>query len=489
MAISLGCENMWEPCFGTLARAPLAGGAPRELLENVGSADWSPDGKDLAAIHVVEGHYRLEYPLGKVLYKADGYLSHVRFSPDGTLIAFLDHPHFDSGIGVVSVVDLAGHKRTLTNQPARVRPLLWSPDGKEIFFDHWSGGGREIKGVTLSGRVRHAPWVPSLDDVSRQGLFLDSGAMINIRRDVLALLPGAAKEVSYSYLKDSTAADLSPDGKQMLMNVYQEEGIGTTRDIYTSYLRSSVGADAKLLGEGKSLALSPDLQWALVLRNLPAPHLTLLPTGPGDPRDLPGGGLIVYHWASFFPDGRRILIAAEEKGKMPRTYIQDVAGGPPRSLEEEGMRGVLVSPDGQEIAGSTLEGLQLIYRADGTGRPRHDRGRPADGSARPVERRRKVDHRPGSRGDAPDALPHRSRDGKSRALEGASSSRPDRFRRVRIGTLGRSGHAGRTVLRLHLLLGSGDPPADRRRPLVVEVTKAFPHCLPSGAMHSGMDLR
>ena len=345
------------------------GGAPRELLENVGSADWSPDGKDLAAIHVVEGHYRLEYPLGKVLYKADGYLSHVRFSPDGTLIAFLDHPHFDSGIGVVSVVDLAGHKRTLTNQPARVRPLLWSPDGKEIFFDHWSGGGREIKGVTLSGRVRHAPWVPSLDDVSRQGLFLDSGAMINIRRDVLALLPGAAKEVSYSYLKDSTAADLSPDGKQMLMNVYQEEGIGTTRDIYTSYLRSSVGADAKLLGEGKSLALSPDLQWALVLRNLPAPHLTLLPTGPGDPRDLPGGGLIVYHWASFFPDGRRIVIAAEEKGKMPRTYIQDVAGGPPRSLEEEGMRGVLVSPNGQEIAGSTLEGMQLIFRADGTGRP------------------------------------------------------------------------------------------------------------------------
>jgi hypothetical protein len=34
------------------------------------------------------------------------------------------------------------------------------------------------------------------------------------------------------------------------------------------------------------------------------------------------------------------------------------------------MRAVLVSPDGTEIAGSTLEGLHLIYRADGTGRAR-----------------------------------------------------------------------------------------------------------------------
>ena len=32
--------------------------------------------------------------------------------------------------------------------------------------------------------------------------------------------------------------------------------------------------------------------------------------------------------------------------------------------------GMLVSPDGSEIAGSTPEGLQLIYRADGAGRAR-----------------------------------------------------------------------------------------------------------------------
>ena len=33
---------------GTLARMPLAGGAPRAVLQDVGSASWGPDGQQLA---------------------------------------------------------------------------------------------------------------------------------------------------------------------------------------------------------------------------------------------------------------------------------------------------------------------------------------------------------------------------------------------------------------------------------------------------------
>ena len=40
---------------GTLARLPLGGGAPRELLENVSAASWAPNGEDLAAIRAIEG--------------------------------------------------------------------------------------------------------------------------------------------------------------------------------------------------------------------------------------------------------------------------------------------------------------------------------------------------------------------------------------------------------------------------------------------------
>src|SRR5204862_7190535 len=53
---------------GTLARAPLAGGAAREVLAGVqyAGADWTPDGKALAVIHNVGPRQdRLEYPIGK----------------------------------------------------------------------------------------------------------------------------------------------------------------------------------------------------------------------------------------------------------------------------------------------------------------------------------------------------------------------------------------------------------------------------------------
>ena len=369
MALSLGCENRWDPCLGTLARAPLAGGAPRELLDNVTSADWSPDGKELAAIHIVDGRDRLEYPIGKVLYEAEGFLSSLRVSPKGDLVAFLDHPRRDSGRGIVSVVDRTGHRRALTSEWAKARPLLWSPTGEEIFFSRW--GGRTLRGVNLSGRTRSAAWLPGLDDATRQGLVLNTEMLYdNFRRVILGVFPGSPKERNLSWLVDSTAADLSSDGRQLLFYEYSNNPDIPDVEVFTTFLRKTDGSDAKMLGEGKALALSPDEQWALVTRPSSEPELVLLPTGAGVPRTLPGGGVLHHHWATFFPDSRSILFAAEEKDGTPRTYIQNVESGPPKPFGEPGLRATLVSPDGREIAGTTMEGLHLIYRADGEGTPR-----------------------------------------------------------------------------------------------------------------------
>ncbi len=158
MAISLGCENRWEPCFGTLARVPLAGGTPREVLDNVGSADWSPDGKELAAIHAVEGGDRIEYPIGKVLYKTEGYLTFLRVSPKGDLVTFLEHPQGDDERGFVCVIDRAGRKKNLTGEWRGLLFTLWSPTGEEVFFTgNETGEGRQNWGVSLAGRVRATP--------------------------------------------------------------------------------------------------------------------------------------------------------------------------------------------------------------------------------------------------------------------------------------------------------------------------------------------
>jgi dipeptidyl aminopeptidase/acylaminoacyl peptidase len=369
MAISLGCQNRWEPCFGTLARVPLAGGAPREVLDNVASADWSPDGNELAVVHVVEGEDRIEYPIGKVLCRTSGYFSGVRVSPRGDLVAFAEHLHSDEERGHICVVDRAGHKRTLTEEWQGLISTLWSPTGEEVFFIARLGDFEyHTWAVSLAGRVRAAAWISGLDDVSRDGRALDSGQFHNIRGEVLAMVPGAAAERNFSWLAQGNVAGISQDGRTLLLFEYMLARAAPAS--FDTFLRKSDGSDPKFLGEGKALALSRDEKWALVARSSPTPHLVLLPTGAGEPRDLPAGPPVQYHWATFFPDGRRILIAAQERGKAPRSYIQDLSGGPPQPFAEEGMRATLISPDGSEIAGTTLEGLQLIYRSDGEGRAR-----------------------------------------------------------------------------------------------------------------------
>ncbi len=93
MALSLHrrYRGVWVQT-GTLARAPLSGGAPREVLDGVERADWGPGDTKLAIVRYVNGQDRLEYPIGNVLYSTAGWIGHPRVSPRGDLVAFFDHP-------------------------------------------------------------------------------------------------------------------------------------------------------------------------------------------------------------------------------------------------------------------------------------------------------------------------------------------------------------------------------------------------------------
>src|SRR5207244_1286546 len=118
---------------GVMARSPLAGGTPREVLEDVRWADWSPNG-ELAVVHPTAGRTRLEYPIGTVLYETSGWITNIRFSPKGDLIAFFDHPAAWDDRGTVCVVDSTKKKSTLTPMWESEEGLAWSPNGKEIWF-------------------------------------------------------------------------------------------------------------------------------------------------------------------------------------------------------------------------------------------------------------------------------------------------------------------------------------------------------------------
>ncbi len=130
MAVSIGCTQFYiGDCGGTLARMPLSGGGPRAVLDQVTSADWSPDGKDLAVVHEVEGHRRVEFPAGHVVYDTTDWVTSARVSPDGDLIALAVHPAFLNDQGSVLIVDRRGNTRATAGPWNSLEGVAWSPSG------------------------------------------------------------------------------------------------------------------------------------------------------------------------------------------------------------------------------------------------------------------------------------------------------------------------------------------------------------------------
>ncbi|HKC12199.1 MAG TPA: hypothetical protein VKI41_09215, partial [Vicinamibacteria bacterium] len=372
MAIALGCQFFWGSCQGTLARASLAGGAPREVLQDVHEAEWTPDGTDLAVVRDAEGRHRLEFPVGHVLYDTPGWIGQPRFSPRGDLIAFIDHPSPSEDNGSVAVVDRAGKYQKISPGWSSAWGLAWSPSGREIWFTAAEvGRAQALHAVTLSGQSRvvlRAPARLLLHDVSRQGRVLL--ARETARGGLMCLPPGQKEERDLSWFDWSTAADISADGRTVL---FCERGEGT-KAAPTVYLRAADGSPAVKLGEGRPLALSPDREWAAVAKAGPRESLVLLPTGPGEPRTLPSGAVTGYVEAAFFPGGKRILILGTEDGFARRCYVQDVDAGDPRPVSPPGasveFTGNPISPDGRSFAARGPEGRILIYPvAGGTPQP------------------------------------------------------------------------------------------------------------------------
>lgn len=369
MALSLGRRRIGTFVGeGRLARAALAGGAPREVEDGVQQADWAPDGRTLAVVRTVAGRNRLEFPLGKVLYETSGWLGDPRFAPDGGRIAFVDHPVWGDDGGNLAVVDLAGVMHTLTRNWSSVQGLAWHPSGREVWFTGTrEGSARVLHAVTVEGRERavfRMPGTFTLHDLAQDGRVLLSHH--TLRREVHARLPGLPELRDLTWLDYSYPSDLADDGSAVF---FAENGEGGGRG-YAVYLRRTDGSPAVRLGEGAAQALSPDGRWALASVNYTsdAPQLTLLPTGVGEPRPLPREGVNTQA-ATFFPDGRRLLLAGSRAAGATRTWVQDTEGGGPQPLTPEGTRFPLsarpISPDGQTIVVRGPRGEHLLFRLQG----------------------------------------------------------------------------------------------------------------------------
>ena len=362
LAVGLGTVGGEPQSPVTLARVPLAGGAPRDVLESVTWADWSPDGAELAVVRELHETERVEFPIGRVLYETKDNITHLRVSPRGDWLAFVQNltgTAFSGGSLVA--VDRSGTRRVLSSDWADLFGLAWRPDGREVWFTAGRRGEyKALRAVTLDGKERLVARLLGqidLEDIARDGRVLLTHP--NLRFETTALAPGASKERDLTWLGLSQLADLSDDGRRVLFTELPE-GAGEGG---LTYLRKTDGSPAVRLGEGWALALSPDGKWALSMLTSPS-RLVLLPTGVGEAKSMTQPGLTYLAWGGWFPDSRRVLFMAEVNGTS-HAYVQDIDGGEPRSFGPPGILVPIVAPDGRTIAALAQDFIPVLFSTDG----------------------------------------------------------------------------------------------------------------------------
>ena len=352
--------------LGTLSVSATTGGAAREVLGGVRGADYAPNG-EMAVVQCRSGRCLLDYPLGTRLYETEGWLTGPRVSPDGEQVALIEHPMPLDDMGSVVLVDRAGHSRVLGGAWTSTNGLAWGPGGSEI----WLAGSRRnvlcaLQAVSLSGATRplaHVPGGLALLDVSPRGEALI--ARETRRIGLVASRPEDGGTRDLSVFDSSVLADLSDDGRAILSTEIGEGG-GSS---YSVYLRRDPSSAAVRLGDGLALALSPDGGYALALIPGARSELIAYPTHAGTALHITQPSAGDWRGATFFPDGRRLVVARREASHGLRLFVQDFPGGIPRPLGSERvllshLQGFPISPDGKWIAAIGLDERLTLYSAE-----------------------------------------------------------------------------------------------------------------------------
>jgi hypothetical protein len=368
IAMTLGAQLDGVITYGTLARVPMAGGVPRPIVENVKSADWSPDGANLAIIRRVDGLDQLEYPLGKVLLElthVDGSgLGFARVSPDGTRVAFVQYRQAGLLLGRVAIADRSGTVTPLTPEYLNIHGVAWrgseivyaAADEQPLFRAVWTVAPGSAPRV-----ITRTPGNITVWDALPNGRLVT--AQTDDRTFMAVRLDGEENDRDLSWLDASLLGDLSIDGKSILFTEVGQGGGGDN----VAYLRGTDGSGAVRLGAGRGVALSPDSQWVICLRAvLPSPYLELLPTGAGEPRRFEHQDL-AYFGARWLPDGKRAIVAAAKPGGRAAVFLHTLDSAPPRAITPEGVTSLAVSPEGSMVATRGPDAKIRLYDVNGTG--------------------------------------------------------------------------------------------------------------------------
>ena len=359
---------------GTLAWWPALGGKARPIVQNAGWSDWSESARLLAVVRDtgperVLDVRRADGALERTVFRTVGAMSYVRFSPDGTRIAFIHHPSRYDDAGEVRIAETArASSRALTPRFERAAGLDWNERSGDVWFTASRANlySSTLWRVNVSGALAEIQPLPdffALQDVSRSG----TGCLLISSASGTAMFARQPKlpPKDLTWLGFSQVSDLSADGRSVLF----VDG-GATAKSYGTWSRSLDGGEAVRLGSATSGKFSPDEHSIIALTPQSAgpEQLVLVPVGPGETRQLTFSN--ASHAMPSFAGPKTILFVRSHAGTSEVWTIQTDGTGA-RSLGAEGCDMPSPSPSGRSFvcrAGVAKNALYVYPMEKGAGR-------------------------------------------------------------------------------------------------------------------------
>lgn len=345
-----------------LARVPLMGGTPREVLEDTRWADWSPDGTQLAVLHVLQGRTRVEYPIGTVLYETPKTVRWLRVSPRGDRLAIIEEEPNRTSIQILTV---DGKHRTISMGSDVIYGLAWSQNGDRLITS-WGPDVKEmvLGEIFLDGDRRILARGPNSYYFSDSG---PGGRMLieqaSHRQEAFYLDRDMAEAKDLSWLEGCLVTGLSSDGRSVVLTD-EGEGSGPKGGVW---LRRTGSKEPIRLCDGNAVGnISPDGRLVPVLSRDSPPRLSLVPTGPGLVREIPLDGITPYSVLWHPRDEQLLVRGLDSRTGLVGLYSVEITAGRPKLLDGfTGTSNWVLGPGGMGIISAASSGALSQFRLDG----------------------------------------------------------------------------------------------------------------------------